>query len=140
MEINKQGIPQGAIYDKNGNYIEYKLSDNTCNAGLFHFIPALDTTISYNKPDNLNLKGELNKFNDLNDNKLNAVVPADFYLLIYYTVWSGKLNKDHVKIWEDAAKKNTNCNIKVIKVNMDFQENWEEGYKEKIKQATSKKK
>jgi hypothetical protein len=63
---------------------------------------------------------------------------ADFYLLIYWNVWTGKLNKDHVKIWEDLARENKNCKIKVIKVNLDIQEYWEPKEKEMYRKAMRK--
>jgi len=40
-------------------------------------------------------------------------------------VWIGRLNKDHVKVWEADAKANMNCNIEIIKINMDIQEWWD---------------
>lgn len=128
-ELNGRSIPDAAIYDSKGNYIEYRASDTSCNAGLFEFIPNLSTNNSYNKPDSAKLEVELKKILDLKGNLIknqDAILKgnADFYVLIYWTVWTGKLNKDHVKIWEDAAKNNKNAKIKVIKVNLDFQEHW----------------
>jgi hypothetical protein len=79
-------------------------------------------------------------FRDLKGNKIKDVKPADFYLLIYWTVWSGKLNKDHVKIWEELAMKNQKCNVQVLKVNMDIQSSWDDMERERIIQAMSKKK
>ncbi len=118
------GIPNAAIYDANGKYIEYRQTDTSCNAGLFQFIPDLSPTNTYNKPDSTDLKGEWAKFRDMKGKTLGEVEKADFYVLIYWTVWTGKLNKDHVKIWEDLAKNNKNCKVKVIKVNLDLQEYW----------------
>ncbi len=136
--LNCQSIPEGAIYDRNGKYIEYRQTDTSCNAGLVQFIPSLNLNDKYNELDSSDLKTELNKFRDLNGNLLKQHEPADFYLLIYWTVWTGKLNKDHVKIWEDLACDNKNCKIKVIKVNLDIQEYWEEQEREKIIKAMSK--
>jgi hypothetical protein len=131
-EINSKSIPDASIYDCKGNYIEYRVTDTSCNAGLFEFIPNLDIKNSYNKPDSSKLDSELKKFLDLNGNPLGELESADFYVLIYWTVWSGKLNKDHVKIWEDAAINNKNARIKVLKVNLDFQDHWDEADKKKI--------
>lgn len=117
-------FPEAAIYDRNGKYIEYRKTDTSCNAGLFTFIPELNLTDKYNQPDSANLQTQLNSFRDLKGNKIQEPGPADFYLLLYWAVWQGKLNKDHIKVWEDLAHENKNCNIKVIKVNMDFQEYW----------------
>jgi hypothetical protein len=131
--MNSHGIPDGAIYDKNGAYIEYRQTDTSCNAGLFKFIPSLNLNDTYNKPDSSNLNSELSKFRDLNGNTLKQIEPADFYVLIYWTVWTGKLNKNHVKIWEDLARNNKNCKIKVLKVNLDIQAYWDKQDQEKIK-------
>jgi hypothetical protein len=71
----------------------------------------------------------LNKFLDLRGKSIEnpeAIwrAAADFYVLIYWNVWTGKLNKDQEKVWEDAAQNNKNAKIKVIKVNLDLQEHW----------------
>ena len=129
------GIPDGAIYDSNGNYIEYRENKESCNADLFQFITELNLKTKYNYSQKPNLNQELSKFRNLNGNPLNEVEPADYYVLLYWTVWTGRLNKDHVKVWEDLAKQNTNCKIKVIKVNLDLQEFWEESDRDKIIKA-----
>lgn len=131
-ELYGSSLPDAAIYDKKGNYIEYRAADTSCNAGLFDFIPNLSIGSNYNKPDSAKLDAELQKFLALNGNSLKSPEAADFYVLIYWAVWTGKLNKDHVKIWEDAAKNNKNAKVKVIKVNMDFQEHWDEKIRKEI--------
>lgn len=138
--LNGQSIPDAGIYDKNGKYIEYRQTDTSCNAGLFSFISALNLNDKYNQPDRADLNTELNKCRDLKGNKLNKIEDADFYLLIYWTVWTGKLNKNHVKIWQDLAKTNKNCKVKVILVNLDIQEYWEKQERDKIIKAMSNKK
>lgn len=138
--LKGKSIPDAAIYDADGKYIEYRQTDTSCNAGLFQFIPDLKPDASYNKPDSANLSSEWLKFRDVKGNKLHEPEKADFYVLIYWAVWIGKLNKDHVKVWEDLAKNNKNCKIKVVKVNLDFQEYWEEADKEKIVGTTGKRK
>lgn len=138
--LNGHSIPDAGIYDKNGKYIEYRQTDTSCNAGLFDFISALNLKEKYNQPDRANLNTELNKCRDLKGNKLTNTEDADFYLLIYWTVWTGKLNKNHVKIWQDLAYKNKNCKVKVIMVNLDIQEYWEKYEREKIIKAISNRK
>jgi hypothetical protein len=136
--LKSTSIPNASIYDMNGNYIEYRQSDTSCNAGLFDFIPKLNLSDTYNKPDSANLSLEWLKFRDLKGNKINLPENADFYLLIYWNVWTGKLNKDHVKLWEDLARDNKNSKIKVIKVNLDIQEFWESEEKEMYRKAMRK--
>lgn len=136
--LSKSGIPEASIYDKDGRYIEYRQSDTSCNAGLFQFIPALNLTSIYNQPDSAELNTELIKFRDLAGRNLSPPEEADFYLLIYWSIWTGRFNKSHIKIWEDLAQENKNCKIKVIKVNLDIQEYWEEQEREEIISAFSK--
>lgn len=138
--LKGHSIPDAAIYDRNGKYVEYRQTDTSCNAGLFEFIPALNMDNSYNQPDSLPLSSRWINFRDLQGNVISEPQGADFYVLIYWAVWAGKLNKDHVKVWEDLAKNNQNCKVKVIKVNLDIQENWNPADREKIVNAMSKKK
>jgi hypothetical protein len=139
LEVLKgQSIPDGAVYDAYGKYIEYRKTDSTCNAGLFRFIPELDPAGDYRKTDRPGLQEELAKFRDLKGQPLGDPGKADFYLLIYWTVWTGKLNKDHVKVWEELAGKNKKANIRVIKVNLDLQSYWEEEDRERILKAIRK--
>ena len=120
------GIPNASVYDARGNYIEYRKTDTSCNAGLFEFIPKLklDTVLNYKTKETL--QNELTKFRDLDGNILANILDKnyDFYILIFNTVWIGNLNKDHVKVWEDLAKNNTKSKIKVFKINLDIQEYW----------------
>ena len=124
---NADGIPNAALYDSNGNYIEYRNFDTSCNAGLFDFIPKLKLDTIYKKPQKDNLQTELVKFRSLKGEKIinHLVEGIDFYILLFSTVWTGKLNKDHIKIWEDLAINNKNCRIKLINVNLDIQEYWD---------------
>lgn len=127
-----QGIPDCEIFDRNGHFINYRQTNSECNAGLFEFIPNLKTDTLYITNDSILLENKMSKFRDFNGNTLQKIENADFYVLIYWTVWTGKLNKDHVKIWENLAYSNKNCTITVIKVNLDMQEYWNEQELEKI--------
>ena len=137
--IKGQSIPEAIVFDSNGQFIEYKQTDTSCNAGLFKFIPELNKNTKYNQPEHVNLQTELSKFRDLKGSKLEPGSAADFYVLIYWAVWTGKLNKDHVKVWEDLAYANKNAIIKVIKVNLDMQEYWEKTERDAIIKQLSKK-
>lgn len=131
-------LPDAAIYNSKGQYIEYRATDTSCNAGLFEFIPNLRKDSVYAMPKKIPLKEELAKYRNLKGHVLKSPDPADFYVLIYWTAWTGKLNKNHVKEWEDLAKQNKNCKIKVIKVNLDMQEWWEKDQLEEIQKKLKK--
>ena len=138
--LKGKGIPEADIFDNNGKYIEYRPTDTSCNAGLFNFVPNLNKQNEYNKTGKTNLQTELDKLRDVKGNKLEPLTPADFYVLIYWSVWTGKLNKDHVKIWEDSAYASKKANIKVLKVDLDFQEYWGKTDRETIIKQLEKKK
>ena len=139
-EYAGNSLPDAAIFDAKGNYIEYRVTDTSCNAGLFDFIPALVPAGPYNKTAKTTLDIELAKFLDLDGRPIKPVVEPgiDFYVLIYWAVWEGRLNKDHVKAWEDLAKANQKAHIKVIKVDMDFQQYWSPEERQRILDKVSK--
>ncbi len=140
-ELKGRRIPDAAIYNAGGRYIEYRSYDSACNAGLFDFIPSLNLKDSFHCPDSADdLDTELNKLRDIKGNVLSKRGEADFYVLIYWTVWTGRLNKDHVRIWEQLAAENKQCRIKVIKVNLDLQTYWEDKERDRVIKAISKKK
>ena len=132
LTLKNQGIPDASIFDRNGKYIEYRQTDTSCNAGLFKFIPDLSKDGQYQQPDTLSLQNLFEKFYTLNGKKASYPSEADFYVLIYYTIWTGKLNKDHVKIWEELAKANQKAKVKVVKVNLDMQSWWPENEREML--------
>ncbi len=130
--MNDIGIPDIAVYDKNGNYIPYRNMDQ-CNgkADGFLELACSDTLnlIGGQKADSIKgvapyLKDELKKMYLLNGKYayLNSG-NEDFTVLIFFTVYTGKLNKIKVKEWEDIAYAQS-CNIRVIKVNIDWQQWW----------------
>jgi hypothetical protein len=133
--VSGKSIPDADIFDKGGNYIEYRQTDTSCNAGLFQFIPELKSNTAFKRTNKKSLNTIYPKLRDLKGNPLKEIEAADFFVLIYWTVYTGKLNKDHVGIWEDLANKNPNAKIKVLKVNMDIQENWDKSQTDKYKKA-----
>jgi hypothetical protein len=127
LHMSKRGIPDVAIFDGAGDYIEYRATDTSCNAGVFGFIPALHKEGQYNKTHNTTLSEEMAMIRTMAGSPINKAYlkpKADFYLFIYWATYEGRLNKDHVKAWEDLAMKNKNANIQVIKVDLDLQRWW----------------
>jgi hypothetical protein len=128
------GITNASIYDSKGEYIEYRKTDTSCNAGLFNFIPNLKVDTLFKKGTKENLKNEYDKYRDLFGNSISDLIDNnhDFYLVIYQSVWTGNLNKDHVKVWEDLAKNNRKSRIKVVKINLDIQQYWDSRERDNI--------
>jgi hypothetical protein len=118
------GIPEADIFNKRGEYIEYRQTDSSCNAGLFAFIPELHRDSVYRLTGKLNLNDEINKLRTLTGEQfvLRDTYDYDFYVIMYWARFIGRLNKDHINIWEQEASNNKNARIRVIKANVDIQE------------------
>jgi len=127
LKNEAHGIPDAAVFNALGEYIEYRETDTSCNAGLFRFIPGLTLQKAYTKNNKTTLAAELEKCRNLSGTGLAKEIEgkADFYVLVYWTVYSGRLNKDHVKVWEQQALENKNCTVSVIKVDLDWQAWWD---------------
>lgn len=133
------GIPDAAVFDRDGAYIEYRATDTSCNAGLFAFIPSLQAGKDYNRRGKTTLQAELAKLRSLEGKPFTKPESdRDFYLLIYWTKWTGRLNKDHVKEWQNLAK--ANGHLGIILVNLDLQAWWTKEEQERVMAMMSKKK
>lgn len=132
--FSRRGIPEGLIFDKSGNYLEYKESDTSCNAGLFNYIPELNSNGSYNRSVKYNLTEEVSSLRNLKGQAIQEFNSSeyDFLLFIYWAKWVGKLNKDHVKEWQQLALDNKNAKIKTILINLDIQENWDKEKRDEL--------
>ena len=122
----KKIIPESVLFDSTGKRLTYKKEEQDCNAGLFATIPELTINSSLKEEKGSNLEEFKSNLIYLDNEKSVGNLPkADFYLFISWARFVGKLNKDHVKVWEKLAKDNPNAKIIVFKVNMDMQKRWE---------------
>ena len=129
------GIPEALIFDKAGRYIEYKANDSACNAGIFGFIPTLNSLGDYKRTGKTTLLKTMAPLRDLNGAPLpkNFIdTTADFYIFISWTVFAGKLNRDHVYKWQELVAKNKMAKIQVVEVNMDVQRWWPDAAQDSI--------
>jgi len=122
-----KAIPDIMVFNKDGNLLKYR-EESQCNAKAFSFISSLTKEIMFNYEYDPSLKMNdlTSKLKDLKGNAVSFPVndSTDFYVFIFWARWLGRLNKDHVKVWEKEALQNKNCSIKVFKINMDQQAWW----------------
>ena len=127
QKLVSAGIPDIIVYDcKNDKPIKYR-EDTMCNGYAFGFIERLkkDTTFQY--VDTIpNFSDLISMLRDLKGNVANIEKNknADYYLFIFWARYTGRLNKNHVKVWEKQANNNKQAKIEVIKINIDEQEWW----------------
>lgn len=127
LKMINGSIPEGQIFDNKGEYIEYRATDTSCNAGLFPFISYLSKNGVFRKTGVTTLATVMKSLRKPGGGPLpaNFLDPnADYYLFIYWTIYTGRSNKNHVKAWERLAANNHKAKIQVIAVNMDFQQWW----------------
>lgn len=128
------GIPEALIYNKEGQRIAYKEIGKECNAGLFSFIPLMAKNGNYKTLNETKLTEHMGQLRDLNgrplpENYLDTT--ADYYILISWAAFTGELNRNHVKKWQELARQNRNAKIQVIAVNVDIQQWWPDDAKER---------
>lgn len=121
-----KGIPEIMLFSSNGKLIKYK-EDTDCNAGAFSFVEELSINTELQYIDSITLDDYLSILKDFDGKPVKIIKSqsTDFYLFIFWTRYTGRLNKDHVKVWEEQANNNSKAKIKVLKVNLDQQEWWE---------------
>lgn len=121
------GAPDIMIFSSDGKLIKYK-PDTSCNASAFGFLETVNPNMKFDYIDSVNFDDCFSRLKDLKGNPvvIKKSENTDFYLIIFWARFIGRLNKDHVKIWEEQALNNTNAKIKVFKVNKDMQEWWDD--------------
>ena len=136
-----RGIPEGEVFDRSGRYIEYKMTDTSCNAGLFGFLHQLKTDTLFRIFPERTLSKEIKRFRRMDKAPLSESYfkPADFYVFLTWAKWIGKLNKDHVKEWEKLIQKNSNAKIQLVLVNLDFMKDWTREEKDYVEKTLTKK-
>gem|GEM_PF-937402 len=126
------GVPDIEIYNKEGYLVPYKDPDNSnpnCNASAGSFISNLKDKQQRpytNQSIEERLKLLVNS-STLTGITLNDIPPSDYYILIYFTKWTGKkVNRDHVPYWikEIETTNNPSCRISYLLVDLDFMEYW----------------
>lgn len=121
------GAPDIMIFTSDGKLIKYK-PDTSCNASAFGFLETVDPKMKFDYIDSVSFEDCFSRLRDLNGKPvvIQKSENIDFYLIIFWARFIGRLNKDHVKIWEEQALNNKNAKIKVFKVNKDMQEWWDD--------------
>ena len=124
------GVPEAEFFDCNGNFIPYKQSEKSCNAGIDSFIDQLMQNKIYSTNFN-NINSRL--VNILDANTMQSVTfqhlpKSDYYTILYFAKYTGKkLNKEHINVWiEEINNRNEEGNLKMcyLLVSLDFMDFW----------------
>jgi hypothetical protein len=126
----KIGVPEAEFYDNTGHFINYKDTLNTnCNAGVDLFFDSIINT----KVSSLNRDFIGNKLKYIVDSKshnsisFDSLFKADYYVIIYFTKWSGKrINREHIRYWINKIDETNKTDVKMtyILLSVDYMDFW----------------
>ncbi|MCB9677928.1 MAG: hypothetical protein H6737_22710 [Alphaproteobacteria bacterium] len=113
-----KSVPEVLVFDREGRRVPYG-EPGSCNAPAFAFIENLDRTVAYETTEG-RIEDVLAPLHDLDGRPVETDGTADFHVLLYWARWAGRLNVDHVKVWEDQALANARADIRVLKISLDL--------------------
>ncbi len=120
-------LPNIRIYDANGLHYKYWESPDECKAGAAEFLKnlrrdadskALNDSAFYRLPLELEtLHGKAFAQSTLSQD-------AEFYVIVYWGTFLGKLNREYLESWMKESRENRNVNIHLIYVSCDMRKAW----------------
>jgi hypothetical protein len=119
------GVPEIRFYDRNGYLMLYR-DEKKCNGQN-------DSLISFLNPKNVvkidsseNIFKYLPEIREINGNAVNykEFNGYDYYLIMYWAKFYGKVNSIKMIDWEDTLKRKQEYKIKTIKVTADYMDFW----------------
>ncbi|MCX6296963.1 MAG: hypothetical protein NTX97_13055 [Bacteroidetes bacterium] len=119
------GTPEIRFYDRNGYLMLYR-DNKKCNAQN-------DSLITFLNPKNVikidstnNLSEYLKQIKTLDGKDINPdeFKGYDYYLIMYWAKWTGKVNKIKMEDWEKSIVNKNDPKIKTIKVTTDYMDFW----------------
>jgi hypothetical protein len=129
------GMPEARFYDKNGYLMLYR-DEKKCNAQNDSLISFLDPVNVINVDSSQNIREYIKQLRKANGTEIHPgeVQGQDFYLIMYWAKYLGKMNSDKVGEWEKTlASLNKNVKVTPLKVSVDYMNFWELDKKSMIK-------
>ena len=114
------GLPELYVFDSNSTFLKYK-PDTACNAPGFAFTENVCDKITKLQRTDLKFQNFAKYFNFENGKEVKDldIKGYDAVIVISWAKYMGKLNKDHVKVWEDNLKKQNPCKLLILKACLD---------------------
>jgi len=124
----KIGFPEARFFNRKRQMVDYREKPSDCNARVFTFMEKMDRINDLPADSTKPLDSficDLAYVKDLRPFQLETN-EYDIYLVMYWAKWLGKVNKRKIFEWEKLAiqAKDKGLNIRVIKINADFQQSW----------------
>lgn len=131
---NNIGTPEIRFYDKNGFLMLYR-DNRRCNGQN-------DSLITFLNPENVikidsseNIFNYLSQVRTLDGRPINPdeFKNYDYYLIMYWAKWLGKVNSIKMTDWESNLAKKRNFKVKTIKLTIDYMNFWALNKKDMVK-------
>lgn len=122
----KWHVPYVSIYNKNRYYLNI-IEKDTCVNQIYHMVGDLSLNNNYPIDSTTNLSATLNQFETPEGDKISidSGSKTDFYVVIQWAKFVGKLNKRDVKSWNETLnKKKDEMNIEIFNLCCDPLESW----------------
>lgn len=119
-------LPSVKIYN-NDLYLLDIIKKDTCSGQTDKMIRALSLNNSYPVDSSRTLEHVLINImrSDGNEIKTDKLDSSDFFVLMYWAKFTGKLNKKNIAYWEEQLrKKEDSLNLTIFKINCDPLESW----------------
>ncbi len=117
-----KSLPNIRIYDKAGNLHNYRENPEECKSTAEYFIRNLrrDAPFTYNRDSSFYLLPQQLEGLQKQPFFIETLPAADYYIVVFWATFLGKLNKDYVVPWVSQAKNNYDTKIQLINVNCDL--------------------
>lgn len=120
-KIMTGGFPKVYFYNSKGDLI----LPYHCFGQLKEYTDSLYKTNEFKVVNNKAIFDEMKNIRTFNNRKVEVeLANTDFVIIYYWAAWMGKLNRIKLGWLENKIRKDKRKNIKLIKVNADFQKSW----------------
>ncbi len=122
-----RSIPDMIVFDKKGHFLKIR-DESLCNAVNETVISSLVPGKYFEIDDSVFLRDITDVLRTLKGDpfQMNTAGQSDYVIFIFWTKYSGRLNKTKVMRWQQEVRYNTACKIDFYLVNMDQQQWWGE--------------
>jgi hypothetical protein len=127
-------MPEIQFFDKNGYLMIYR-DEKRCNDQNDSLISFLDPKNIVKIDSSNNIHDYINQLRTLEGNVVSGdeFKNSDYYLIMYWAKWLGKVNSIKMRDWEKTISKKDNLKLKTIKVTTDYMDFWHVPKNEMVK-------
>lgn len=131
-EVVKQvgTFPNIHIYDREGKLYQYWNTPDDCKANAASFLIDLGSNSNYKflaDSSFFRFQVQLENLSHL-PFSLNHLPDADFYGVVFWGTFLGRLNREYVEHWIQVSEENKKADIHLIFVSCDMRKDWKKEY------------